>query len=492
MIQLFWLVPALLFFACSPKRPSPISTSMLAAQQFTISGERDTILHTLHGSIIKISANSFSEQGKIDIEVKEAFSAAEIMSAGLATASNGRPLRRGGMIYINASADGNELTLNNPIQLSVPNDFYDPSMNIFSGEVNPDGSINWVDPYAVDTTTPQAGQYQSGKILFESKCASCHVMGINATAPDLRGVDDRISDRDKIYRFVKDPARVIYEDPYFFRLKNKYGQLMTSYPDISRQQVDDILYYVNNKSKEILPSVSEDFPEIDTATDSLNDYNQSDCGEYTVYIPVPKNDSSYFEQSPSPSPVILADTIPAKAESLEDLRQGFTDYNSTAGMYDFEIKTLGWYNIDAFVEGYDGTSNVKVWAKLSGEQLSGLSLYLFCPDKKMLSIANSIQNDGRYFFDKIDNGIPLFINDRAILFAFGSVEDKMYFGITEFYVRNEQEVKIAIRETNAEELRDALYNKKIEGIDIHSEKKEKKIIRIDCDGHTAADTVNTK
>ncbi len=53
-------------------------------------------------------------------------------------------------------------------------------------------------------------------------------------------------------------------------------------------------------------------------------------------------------------------------------------------MYNFNIKTLGWYNIDAYVEGYIGSTYVRLIAQLQINYEAEMNVYLFCPSKKML------------------------------------------------------------------------------------------------------------
>ena len=89
--------------------------------------------------------------------------------------------------------------------------------------------------------------------------------------------------------------------------------------------------------------------------------------------------------------------------------------------------------------------------------------------------------DGKGYFNKINDGIPLFLKDKAVLLAFGSKDDKMAYGITEFVVSGEQTIKINVKETTEREMREALSSKSLDGIDLGIEKKEMKIIKQNCD-----------
>ncbi len=125
----------------------------LESQIFKIDPQRDTIIETEHGIIFQVKAgtflNKFGETVKntVDLEVKEAMTAADVMKAGLSTTSDGKLLETGGMFYINGR-DGNEILdidRSKPINVNVPSNT-NKKMSLFDGQRLKDGSINWVSP----------------------------------------------------------------------------------------------------------------------------------------------------------------------------------------------------------------------------------------------------------------------------------------------------------------------------------------------------------
>src|SRR5688572_29132188 len=56
-----------------------------------------------------------------------------------------------------------------------------------------------------DDSLPQSNT--DGKMLFLSNCASCHIVGKNATGPDLIAVEERgpWTDSAKLYKYIKEP-----------------------------------------------------------------------------------------------------------------------------------------------------------------------------------------------------------------------------------------------------------------------------------------------
>lgn len=126
----------------------------LESQVFKLNPLRDTIIETKNGLVFSIPAKAFlNKQGvspaePIDLEIKEAMTASEIMKVGLSTMSNGKLLETGGMFYVNARLGAENLTIDKskPINANVPVNNNKKGMMLFKGERMKDGSINWIDP----------------------------------------------------------------------------------------------------------------------------------------------------------------------------------------------------------------------------------------------------------------------------------------------------------------------------------------------------------
>ncbi len=135
------------------QRNTVFSTDNLLAQKFSVSADTDTILVGKSGTKIRIYKNTFvDDEGKIvkgiiDIELREALKSADIVLGNLFTLSNGKLLQTGGMVFINATQDGDNLEIINKgaLGLVVPTDSVRANMQIFKG-VADSSVINWHDP----------------------------------------------------------------------------------------------------------------------------------------------------------------------------------------------------------------------------------------------------------------------------------------------------------------------------------------------------------
>jgi cytochrome c2 len=486
-ISVFLIACFIFLFSCtqrSKNSPTPFTSAMLARQDFSINADKDTQLVTLHGSLVHIPAGAFNSSVPVSIEIREAFTPSEIFAAGLSTESNGRLLRSAGMIYINAMANGDSVDLLKPIDVSIPNNYYDEEMQVYKGVETDSGTVNWADPQPTDTT-PQSKDWLAGQQLFKANCSSCHKIGQDMTGPDLRGIEKRWQNHSHLKQWIKNwPVAVAAGWPEAIRAQYLKGTAMNSFEFLTDRSLNQLIGYITNESLKSGPvSLTE-------TIDTIETYNRP-CPDDTIYIPLPIENTSFLDTNDySEETVVLPeirDTTKRKLIDTAFRRGGLNDPNPTAGMYDFTINALGWYNIDAGMEGYEGTTVVKVFAQLQDDFNTDLHVYLFCPDKKILSVGNE-QNGNTYSFNKIEGGVPLFIGDRAILFAFGSKDDKMYYGISEFTINNQQTIPVIIKPTTGDEIRQALLSKQMSGIDIGIDKKEMKIVKNPCD-YAKRDTV---
>lgn len=129
----------------------------LESQVFKLNPMRDTIIETKNGIVFSIPAKAFlNKHGEIpeesiDLEIKEAMTASEIMKAGLSTMSDDKLLETGGMFYVNARVGDENLTIDKskPLNANVPVNNNKKDMMLFKGERKADGSINWIDPKPV-------------------------------------------------------------------------------------------------------------------------------------------------------------------------------------------------------------------------------------------------------------------------------------------------------------------------------------------------------
>ena len=125
----------------------------LNPQIFKLKSNQDTVIETSGGIVLSIPKGAFvnasgQSPDEVELEIKEALSPLEIMKAGLSTMSDGKLLETGGMFYINARNNKENLKIDpeKGIYANIPDKNPGKNMMLFEGKRMPDGSINWINP----------------------------------------------------------------------------------------------------------------------------------------------------------------------------------------------------------------------------------------------------------------------------------------------------------------------------------------------------------
>jgi len=91
-----------------------------------------------------------------------------------------------------------------------------------------------------------------GKNLFKNNCASCHAKNMKAkmTGPALAGVEERWNgNRENLKSWIRNSqAYLSTGDEYAKALSLEYPAVMTAFPNLSDEEIDGILDYINHVS----------------------------------------------------------------------------------------------------------------------------------------------------------------------------------------------------------------------------------------------------
>ena len=125
----------------------------LEVQEFEVP-EGGALLFSKNGVMISVPDSAFLMNGKafsgeVNITFQEAISPAEIMLAGLSTINNNNLLETQGMFSFSAkTTTGDSLTINPDVGIyfEVPVDELKEGMQLYDGEKDVQGEINWVNP----------------------------------------------------------------------------------------------------------------------------------------------------------------------------------------------------------------------------------------------------------------------------------------------------------------------------------------------------------
>jgi hypothetical protein len=472
----------LLLFACTrEKKASFLSTDNIRTQLFQIDPTKETRINGARGAIFSIPAGAFAGTEAVTIELKEVYAPIEILAAGLRTESNGELLESGGMFYINAKRDGKELALKKEIKGSIPADYINESMKLFKGEVEEDGNVNWVDPVPLSNELDSNRIcIEAGKQLFQANCASCHAVFKKLTGPALVFTDQKYS-REDYYKLIRNPAAFAKENSYFYcEIKAYGGILMTGFPTLPEKDIDCIIDYINNEAKRrpdlVMPDTSFWGSEGCKVKQSITEFP---CGSDTAYIneefqEVVQNASLNFNGNPttttSPFDTTIVDTTFIPAPPIRENR------------YNFNINTLGWYNIDVLMKNLQGITEVTIDVMTDFTDNNLVEMNLYFPEKKIQLDGNYNSTNNTFTFGADGNRIPLFIGDIAILFSIAKKDNQLFYDVHEFRIAASQSIKISLQETTQEKLNEAFEKINLDNINLDRLTKKAVVIKIPCDG----------
>ena len=135
------------------EQPVLLNCDNILVQEYLIPHDRDTTLKGQSGTILSIEKNTFVDSignpisGYIKIEIKECLSKLDMVIGNMTTTYNGEFLESGGMIFINATSNKEQLMIadNKSIGVEVLSDSVLEKMQLFEG-VETDNGINWQNP----------------------------------------------------------------------------------------------------------------------------------------------------------------------------------------------------------------------------------------------------------------------------------------------------------------------------------------------------------
>ena len=109
----------------------------------------------------------------------------------------------------------------------------------------------------VSTVYAQDGDPKNGEKLFKTNCAACHALDKQLVGPALGGVVEKLKeeqnlDTDWLHKWIKDnKALRASGDAYANEIFEKFNKVeMTTFPNLSDQDINDILAYTSNPPQE--------------------------------------------------------------------------------------------------------------------------------------------------------------------------------------------------------------------------------------------------
>ncbi|MFL5730360.1 MAG: c-type cytochrome [Cytophagaceae bacterium] len=132
----------------------PFAKSMVESQFFDIDAKEDRVVEGKNGTVVILPKGCFKDsqgnvvEGDITLEIAEADHLEDLLLSNLTTTSEGKLLESGGILYVNATRDGEKLTINpeNPIYIEILNKEGKKDMMFYKGVRDGKGATDWKAP----------------------------------------------------------------------------------------------------------------------------------------------------------------------------------------------------------------------------------------------------------------------------------------------------------------------------------------------------------
>lgn len=136
----------------------PFGATVVPSQTFNIDAKQDNVISGVGGTVVVCPKGCFKNSkgeivtAEVTIELAEALTLSDMLLSNLTATSDGKPLETDGMIFFNATANGEQLAINReiPIHIEIPTDEKKAGMMAYKGIRDANGNMNWLEPKELD------------------------------------------------------------------------------------------------------------------------------------------------------------------------------------------------------------------------------------------------------------------------------------------------------------------------------------------------------
>lgn len=277
----------------------------LDAEYFQVPNE-GALLMTKSGVLLSFDSDAFLLNGKpyegeVYAQYQEAIASDDIVLAGLSTMSGDQLLETQGMFSLkNYSTNGVPLELkkNKSVYVQVPVNEAKSGMELYQGNRKSDGSIDWIEPrplqkkpviadmndlnfypkdfepyldeikwmkdkksrdslylsfdcYSISEASSKT--QEMGKLLYESRCMTCHSINYDGTGPMLKNVRQKWAQGgakpESIYTWVRNWEDAVYSDQYAIEVASIKPTKMNIFPDLNKEEINAIFDYCDSQNE---------------------------------------------------------------------------------------------------------------------------------------------------------------------------------------------------------------------------------------------------
>ncbi len=418
----------------------PFDTHNLQTQFFTVDASKGGTVTGKDGTKLAIPGNAFVDasgkpvNGNVTVTIKEALSMTDIVLGGLTTTSNGKILESGGMIHVEASVNGEPLAMapTKEIMVTIPTADRLDGMQLFTGDVKDDKTINWVNPKDIIVTDEfeaiAPGPVRDTVIGFVSF----------DIPPPVKPVEYKGDGNDLIEVNIEYPQ--FFPELSFYKgvewmlvdqASNKKGDAEKEWVKVdiarSKKQGVYVLTFTDAKKKKKSYDVVPVF-EGDNYEKAMAEYDK----KLEAYE-IEKQERRKLEQRQA-----------ARQRTILKAQ----DY---ADAYVFPMRQLGWVNCDRF---YNMRGAKEAIVRAVVDDTNNAFAYMVFT-KRNICLPGYL-NEGAFVFDNGFGPMVLPIGEEVLILAVSGSEGKQRFGMEKAVIAEELTVTLQLKETTPEKIREML------------------------------------
>ena len=451
------------------------TTDNLNMQIFTLDAEKDNTIKGEKGTELTIPKNTFTDAqgnvvtGNITVQLKEALSISDIVTGGLTTTSNGKILSSGGMLYINAKQGNADVFIgeSKSIGVSMPTDNFVPEMQIFTGDEDADGNINWVEPK--DIIKKPVAKPTPNKAAKPTKAAK------STQGNMFDAVIDYVEDGDKDDTYPAPYTKPL--KPY----KNDGGIVIAvnidnpellpefmPFSNVSWKLVDESAFSKEDNGKDwkhvsVKRSAKDN---IYVLTFKGTDKNRDEIKEYDVY-PVLEGEEYEVALADYNKKIaayekemkLLEEKRKEQEEINKRIERNLTDESKAmdfANDYIFEVTRLGWINCDYFYRKGNPT-DVLVRTTINNTSENNVYAYLVIKEDKVC-LAGFPDENGDFMFGSAGNAyIKMPLGIKVTILGVSAQEDgTLKFASKDVTITKETSVLLELKQATEEDMKKAI------------------------------------
>lgn len=420
-------------------------------QDFIIDTKKDTTILCKERSRLFVPAGSFQAlngrpiNGTVTISVQEFYSFTDIISNKLSTTSNSMPLETGGMLSIQAMADGEEVVIRpgHFLDLKMPTRDFNPEMQLFTGQKR---ELTLMD--TIKASLPAAFIMEmvsdTARVNFNKRQEPVRDT-ISSTRALNTGIDWQPAGQQQLF-FIEKAKTIkvldLHSGPYLHENSRGVAKFMISpFCQLSTSEMEQRIrqkyshYYDKIKVKRAWKRRVSLFEDVEPVM--IGDSIYVTLQTASLWKIITRKDSLLYEEQ-----------FRKQYEDAGKYKKSYEGLVERRSEYSFRLGDLGWVNCDRFLD-YP-PSRLTKFTLNPGEGFEGTYFQSILVFEKEKAVMPGFWNNG------LVNFVNLPVGHTVHLVCMGVKDGKMMTSMQTFVIDGKSNPALQFEETSPEQFREKM------------------------------------